>query len=109
MTVTVFCIIWAGLSVLTGLVTQAIKDFISTYKENYPSNIIALIVALVLGAGVSIVYYLQNGIPFTALNVIYIIAIGLLNWVGATVGYDKVKQAVLQLMEGSVSDGEENQ
>jgi len=97
MTTTAFVIIWACLSALTSLVTEAVKKF-STM--GFPNNVVALIVAIATGAIVTSVYYAQTGIPFTALNVVYIIAISILNWIGATVGYDKVKQAILQLKGG---------
>lgn len=111
MTVTVFCVLWACLSLLTGLVTQAIKSFVDTYEEEFPSNIIALVVAFVLGIGVTTIYYLQNDIPFSVLNIIYIFVIGFLNWVGASVGYDKVKEAIMALVttDGDDNDDEESE
>ena len=42
-------------------------------------------------------YYTGSGIPFTPLNIIYIPLMGIANWLGAMVGYDKVKQAIEQL------------
>ena len=101
MTVTVFVILWACLSALTSLVTEAVKKFTTT---DYPDNVVALIVAVATGAIVTSIYYAQTGIPFTALNVVYIVAVSILNWVGATVGYDKVKQAILQLQGNSEGD-----
>lgn len=94
MTVTVFVVLWACLSLLTGLVTEAVKRFTTT---TFPNNLISLIVAVITGAAVAIFYYAQNGIPFTPLNIAYIVAIAVLNWVGASVGYDKVKEAILTL------------
>ena len=94
MTVTVFVVLWSCLSVLTGLVTEAVKKFTTT---TFPNNFMSLIVAVITGATVTIFYYAQNGIPFTPLNIAYIVAIAILNWVGASVGYDKVKEAVLAL------------
>ncbi|MCR4841821.1 MAG: hypothetical protein K5840_00995 [Eubacterium sp.] len=111
MTATVFCVLWACLSLLTGLVTQAIKNFIDNYDEEFPSNIVALVVALVLGITVTALYYLQTGVDFTPLNIIYLFVMGFLNWIGASVGYDKVKEALSTLVtvEGDDNDDEEEE
>ena len=101
MTLTVFVVIWACLSVLTALVTEAVKKFTTT---DFPENLIALIIAIVTGVCVTGFYYAQNGIPFTLLNVAYMAAIAVLNWVGSMVGYDKVKQAILQLTDDDDED-----
>lgn len=95
MTVNAFLIIFAACSVLTSLITEAIKKVMKGTENS--DNLVALIVAIFVGCGTTVLYYLHSGIEFTVLNCVYILIVGLLNWVGATVGYDKVKQMIEQL------------
>lgn len=91
-----FLILLSAFSVLSSLVTEGIKK-IASDKANLSYNIVALIVALVIGGIGCGVYYQLNAIPFNTNNVIYMILMGLASGLTATVGYDKVKQAILQL------------
>lgn len=93
MTVAMFCTIFGICTVLTGLITEAIKKLI--YDKT--PNIIALITALVTGTGGTAIYYIFNGIPFSATNIIAMVLMGLAVAVGAMVGYDKVVQAIKQI------------
>lgn len=93
MTVAIFCAVFSICTIATGLITEAIKKLI--YDKT--PNIIALITALVTGAGGTACYYLFNDIPFTLTNVIAMILVGFAVAVGAMVGYDKVMQAIKQI------------
>ena len=96
MTTTTFLMLLSSFSVLSGLVTEGIKKLISD-KANMSYNIIALIVALVIGGAGSAVYYQLNAIPFDINNVIYMILMGLASGLCSMVGFDKIKQAVEQI------------
>ena len=91
-----FLILLSAFSVLSSLVTEGIKK-IASDKTNLSYNIVALIVALVIGGIGCGIYYQLNAIPFNTNNVIYMILMGLASGLTATVGYDKVKQSILQL------------
>ena len=97
MTTTTFLMLLSSFSVLSGLVTEGIKKLISD-KANMSYNIIALIVALVIGGAGSAVYYQLNAIPFNINNVIYMILMGLASGLCSMVGFDKIKQAVEQIV-----------
>ncbi len=97
MTVTVFLILVTVFATITALVTEAVKKFLNAQKITYASNVVVLIVALVIGCGGTAVYYVNYQVPFNALNSVYLALMGIANWVGAMVGYDKVKQAIAQL------------
>ena len=97
MTTTTFLMLLSAFSVLSGLVTEGIKKLMSD-KANMSYNIIALVVALVIGGVGSAVYYQLNGIPFDTNNVIYMILMGLASGLCSMVGFDKVKQAVEQIV-----------
>ena len=96
MTTTTFLMLLSAFSVLSGLVTEGIKKLISD-KANMSYNIIALVVALVIGGAGSAVYYQLNAIPFNINNVIYMILMGLASGLCSMVGYDKLKQCIEQI------------
>ena len=96
MTTTTFLMLLSSFSVLSGLVTEGIKKLISD-KTNMSYNIIALVVALVIGGAGSAVYYQLNAIPFNLNNIIYLVLMGLASGLCSMVGFDKIKQAIEQI------------
>lgn len=101
MNTTMFLILLSGFSVLSSLVTEGIKN-ITNDKANLSYNIVALITALIVGGGGTFIYYQLNVIPFTVNNVIYAILMGFASGLTATVGYDKVVQAIDQIVNKKV-------
>ena len=97
MTATTFLIILTVCAAATSLLTEGIKKLLDGLGVKYASNILVLIVALVVGGGVTALYYVNYQVPFNALNIIYIALMGMANWLGAMVGYDKVRQAIMQI------------
>ena len=97
MNVTTFLILLSAFSVLSGLVTEAVKKVVND-KANLSYNIVALVVALIIGGVGCAIYYQLNAIVFTTNNIIYMILMGLASGLTATVGYDKVKQAIEQVV-----------
>ena len=97
MTTTTFLMLLSSFSVLSGLVTEGIKKLISD-KANISYNIIALVVALVIGGAGSAVYYQLNAIPFNLNNIIYLVLMGLASGLCSMVGFDKIKQAIEQIV-----------
>ena len=96
MNTTMFLILLSAFSVLSGLVTEGIKN-ITSDKVNLSYNIVALITALIIGGVGTAVYYQLNAVPFTVNNVIYAVLMGLASGLVSMVGFDKVKQAITQL------------
>lgn len=97
MTVTTFLILLTICATVTSLVSEGVKKFLDGMKVKYASNILVLIVALIIGCGATALYYVNYQVPFTALNSVYLALMGLANWLGAMLGYDKVKQAIAQI------------
>jgi hypothetical protein len=97
MTVNMFLILLSAFSVLSGLITEGIKNLLDD-KKNLSCNLLALCVALIVGVVGCGVYYQLRGIPFDVNNVIYMILLGLASGLGSMVGYDKVKQTIEQLV-----------
>ena len=83
-------------STISGLATEAVKKILSERDVNYRANtlagIVALIVAVLIGAG----YVVITGITFTSQVIVCLIALVLMGWLCAMVGYDKVIQAIGQ-------------
>lgn len=98
MNVTTFLILLFAFSTISGLITEAIKK-VQNDKINLSSNLIALCVALIVGSIGTGVYYQLNSIPFDTNNIIYMILLGLSSGLCAMLGYDKVRQTILQITE----------
>ena len=96
MTTTMFLILLSAFYVLSSLVTEGIKN-VATDKVNLSYNIVALITALIVGGGGTAVYYQLNAVSFTVNNVIYAVLMGLASGLVSMVGFDKVKQAIVQI------------
>lgn len=97
MTVTVFLLLLTIFSTMTAVTVEAMKKFMDAEGIVYSSNIIALVVALILGTVGTGLYYVTVHIDFTLLNIAYMVLMGVANWIGAMVGYDKVRQAIEQI------------
>lgn len=97
MTVSAFLLLLTVFATVTSLLTEAVKKFLDEQKVNYASNIVVLVLAIIIGCGGTVIYYINFQVPFTALNSVYLALMGIANWVGAMVGYDKIKQAIEQI------------
>ena len=85
-------------SAISALLTQGIKK-LTTDKANLPYNIIAVGVALIVGGVGCSIYYQLNGIPFTTNNIIYMLLMGFASGMCAMYEYDKLKQAIIQVVQ----------
>ena len=103
MTVTIFLALLFGFSVITGLIVEAVKKFIND-KENVSYNVIALIVALVVGVIGCAIYYQFTAVPYTTNNIICMVLMGFASAICSMIGYDKVRQAITQLTSGKVPE-----
>lgn len=99
MTITLFISILTIGAAVTALLTEAIKKAYDNAKKPYSANMIALIDAIVVGCGGTAVVYMLMNIPWTVNNVICLILMGTAVWIGATIGFDKVKQLVEQIAD----------
>ena len=97
MTVTLFISIFTIGSLACGLITEAIKKTYENAEKQYSANIIALVDAAVVGGlGTAGAYMLMN-IPWTVNNIICLVLMIVVIWLGATLGFDKVKQTLIQI------------
>lgn len=103
MTPQLFLILLAGFSALSSLVMEGIKkSFLSSKNVSY--NVIALIIALIIGTSGTFIYYQLNNIIIDTNNILYAILMGLASGLVSMVGYDKVKQTLDELKKYSVKE-----
>lgn len=84
-------------SIMTGLFTEGIKKLLDEAGKSYKSNILAGAVATVLSIAVGAGYIILMGVQINAKMAVILIALVLLSWLSAMVGYDKVMQAISQI------------
>jgi len=86
-----------AVALFTSLTTEAIKKILDEKQVKYSANILAAVVAVVLTVAASIGYIIYASISVTPQVVVCVIAMVFLAFLCATVGYDKVVQAIEQL------------
>lgn len=97
MTTEIFLILLTALSIVTSLLTEAVKKFLDELEFKYASNIVVLCIAVIIGGAGSAIFYVFNGFEFTTINIICIPLMICANWLVAMLGYDKVMQAIAQI------------
>lgn len=86
-------------SVISSLLTQAIKKWCKNANKNYSPNLIALINAVLVGGGGTIAVFIYNNtVIFTIQNITTIICMVILTWIGSLIGFDKVRQTFQQIL-----------
>lgn len=93
MTVTLFITLVTALSLVSSLLTEAVKKTVGTTKP----TLVAAIIAAVSGWGGGIAAYILMGIAFTPASIVCLILLAPVIWLGATVGYDKVIEIIKQI------------
>jgi hypothetical protein len=96
MTVEIFLIALVIISSLSSLVAEAVKKILDEHNKAYRTNTLVGICAFVVAVIVSVLYIMYTGIAVTLSVIATIIAITILSWLCAMVGYDKVVQAFSQ-------------
>ena len=93
MSVQLFMFLFTIGSLVSSMLTEAIKKAIN----NVSANIIALIDACVVGILGTIAAYIFMGIEFSLSNSICIVLMAICIWIGSMIGYDKVIQTISQI------------
>lgn len=98
MTITTFIMLVSIFAIISSFLTEGVKKWFVNANKNYSANLIALINAFVVGCcGTPVAYVLMN-IPFTLSNIVCIIIMAICVWLGSMIGYDKVKQLIVQVV-----------
>lgn len=93
MTVTSFLTIITIGSLVSSLLTEALKKAFT----NISTNIIALVNAAIVGVLGTTATYMLIGVEWNIKNVVCLVLMVFCVWLGCTVGYDKVVQTILQI------------
>lgn len=96
MDVSLFVSIFVGGGLITMLLTQSIKQYYYNKGSNASPNLIALINAIVVGGGGTAFAYMLLGIEWTINNVLCLIAMAFLTWMGSMIGYGKILETARQ-------------
>ena len=107
MSVTLFVSIFVGGGLVTMLLTQSIKQFYYNRGSEASPNLIALINAIVVGGGGTAFTYMLMNLPWTINNVLCLIAMAFLVWMGSMIGYSKILETIQQFRNwrSSVDNG----
>lgn len=100
-----FLMLLIGVSVFTALVTEAIKKIMDEAGKVYKSNILAGAVSVALSIAAGAGYMVMTEAQINAKMAVILIALVLLSWLCAMVGYDKVMQAITQIKVGKAQEG----
>jgi len=95
-----FMILLFAVSVINGLFTEAVKKILKEKKVNYSANTITGCIAVVLSVVVGVCYVIMADAAVNAQLIVWLVALVLLSWLAAMVGYDKVIQAITQIKTG---------
>lgn len=94
MTLTMFVSLVTMLSLISSLITEAIKK---TFDTAAPTLVVA-IVSIVVGWGGGAITYTLAGVPYNPSNIICLTLLAPTIWLMATLGYDKVMEVINQLI-----------
>ena len=79
---------------MSGLVTEAVKKTFTAFDKKVGSTALAAICSVIVALAVCALYIIYTNVVITAQVVAAIVVFVILSWIGSTVGYDKVKQAI---------------
>lgn len=106
MTIEIMMLLVTVFSIITSELTALAKKVLDIFRVKYASNAVVLVVAVIVGAGGTILYYVNAQVPLNALTSVYLALMCVWNCLGAMFGYDKVKQMLVQLKEIRKNQGE---
>ena len=86
-----------AIAVFTSLTVEGIKKILDDLGKKYSANILAAIVAVILTVAASAGYIVYTNTPLTPQVFVEAVAMTFLAFLCATVGYDKVVQAIKQI------------
>lgn len=94
---TLFVTLLGTFSTITCICTEWCKKVLDNKGARYSSNVLAFIIACIVGCLGMSFYYVLNSIEFNIVNIVYMIAMGVATAAASMVGRDKVVQTIEQL------------
>lgn len=99
MTVTLFGILLLALGAFTTIIVEFVKGVLSKYENKYDPQIVAIICGLAVGIAGTAIYYYVAKIPFTGINIVWMLLEALCVVIGSQVGYDKLWSVIKAILE----------
>ena len=97
MSITLFITMFTVGAAAAALLTEAVKKFYANAGKECSPNVVALVDAVVIGAGGTAVVYMLMDISWTVNNIICLMLMAGCVWIGSMIGYDKVVQLLKQI------------
>jgi len=97
MTVTLFISLFTLGAAASSLLTEAVKKWYENASKDYSANVVALIDAIIVGGLGTASSYMLLDIPWTVNNIICLLLMIVVIWMGSMLGYDKVIQLLAQI------------
>lgn len=99
MSIEIFMTGLLAVSLFTTLGTQAVKKLLGDFKKKIGSNVLSSIVSIVVSTLLCVCYAIIMHINVDAVYITESIVLTILGWLVAMCGYDKVKQAIEQIVK----------
>lgn len=93
MSVEIFVYVIMAISIVTGLVVEALKMIIPRNDYNIIAGFVAVILTVIAATG----YALWNEILIDTKYIIFFTGVAFASWLSAMLGFDKIKQALIQI------------
>jgi len=97
MTVTLFITLFTVGAAICALLTEAVKNAFKNAGKEASANFLALIDAVIVGGLGTSVAYILMGIEWSVNNIICMVLMMVCIWMGAMLGFDKIKQLLDQI------------
>lgn len=88
------------ISILASLFTEALKKCLQLPAAKQFPNFVAGVIAVVITVVMGLVAIVTQQAVFCPQFALYLIILAAFAWACAMIGYDKVKQSILQIMSG---------
>ena len=99
MSVSVFGILLIALGGFTNIIVEFVKNILNKKKTDFDPQIIAIICGVLVGIIGTAIYYSVFGIPFTTINIVWMLLEALCVVIGSQVGYDKLWSVIKAILD----------
>lgn len=99
MTISIFGVLLIALGGFTNIIVEFVKNLLSKSEKEFDPQIVAIICGIIVGVVGTVIYYLTVGIPFTAMNIVWLFLETLCVVIGSQVGYDKLWSVIKTILE----------
>ena len=99
MTVGVFGVLLIALGGFTTIAVEFVKNLLSKLEKKVDPQIVAIICGVLVGIIGTAIYYSVFGIPFTTINIVWMLLEALCVVIGSQVGYDKLWSVIKAILD----------